>query len=152
MNELALRNRQRVRRLNVAMFRRIVCTLLEEMPGVKNYELGIHLVAAPEMSRINKTFLHHEGSTDVITFDYTERSSDLRGEMFVLPGRRCSPGQAIRNDLAIGSRSLCDSWLFASARLRRFAPARPPQNETRGRPDVEESRPPLSLEQTGCPT
>src|SRR5208283_2397274 len=33
---------------------------------------GINLVAVPEMARLNETFLRHEGSTDVITFDYTK--------------------------------------------------------------------------------
>ena len=39
---------------------------------IEKAELGIHLVAAPEMTRLNETFLRHAGPTDVITFDYTE--------------------------------------------------------------------------------
>jgi rRNA maturation RNase YbeY len=42
------------------------------------------------MARINKTFLNHEGSTDVITFDYAELKTQnsklktvLHGELFI---------------------------------------------------------------------
>jgi len=34
--------------------------------------LAISIVRAPEMVRVNETFLRHEGSTDVITFDYAD--------------------------------------------------------------------------------
>ena len=36
-------------------------------------------VAAPEMARVNQTFLGHEGSTDVITFDHSDPvAADVR--------------------------------------------------------------------------
>jgi probable rRNA maturation factor len=70
MSELALRNRQRVRRVNVRLLRSITVSVLEGALGICNYELGLHLVGAREMARLNWQFLHHEGSTDVITFDY----------------------------------------------------------------------------------
>jgi probable rRNA maturation factor len=39
------------------------------------------------MARINQTFLQHEGSTDVITFDYAENPTSqgrtLHGEIFI---------------------------------------------------------------------
>ncbi len=35
------------------------------------------------MSRINQTFLCHKGSTDVITFDYSELKTVLHGEIFI---------------------------------------------------------------------
>jgi probable rRNA maturation factor len=57
---------------------------------IEEAELGINLVAAREMTLINETFLRHEGSTDVITFDYSNaecgvRSAELNlhGEIFV---------------------------------------------------------------------
>lgn len=74
MSELILRNRQRVRRVNLAKLRQLTRLLLEELVGAQNYELGIHLVAAPEMRRINQAFLRHEGSADVITFDYANKA------------------------------------------------------------------------------
>lgn len=68
--ELTLRNRQRTRPVEIRRLRRICATLLEDLLQIKNAELGITLVAAPEMSQINQTFLNHPGSTDVITFDH----------------------------------------------------------------------------------
>jgi len=37
------------------------------------FDLGIYLVAAAEMTRLNEGFLKHQGSTDVITFDYSDK-------------------------------------------------------------------------------
>jgi rRNA maturation RNase YbeY len=51
--------------------------------------LAIYLVAEPEMTHLNETYLRHKGSTDVITFDYAEEVSrdacppQLHGEIFV---------------------------------------------------------------------
>ncbi len=91
--DLTLRNRQRTRPVETRRLRRICTTLLEDLLQIKNAELGITLVAAPKMSRINQTFLNHQGSTDVITFDYSEvpdprpQTPDprpkLHGELFV---------------------------------------------------------------------
>ena len=72
---LSVRNRQRVRRVNTPLLRRITLHLLDEQLRIGDFELAIHLVAAPEMAKINWDFLGHEGSTDVITFD----QSDLVG-------------------------------------------------------------------------
>jgi len=69
---LSVRNRQRVRRVNTPLLRRITLHVLEEQLPVSDFELAIHLVAAPEMARVNWDFLHHEGSTDVITFDHSD--------------------------------------------------------------------------------
>jgi probable rRNA maturation factor len=51
-------------------------------------ELGVNLVGAREMTLVNETFLRHEGSTDVITFDHTDcppktTSPALHGELFI---------------------------------------------------------------------
>jgi probable rRNA maturation factor len=91
--ELTIRNRQRTRAIDVRLLRRIVSELLGVLLELKKAELGITLVAAPEMTRINWQFLQHEGSTDVITFDHTEaqisrrKSSvareEINGELFI---------------------------------------------------------------------
>jgi probable rRNA maturation factor len=70
---LALTNRQRIRRVDLRLLRRIVEALLAEVRPGGALDLAIHVVAAPEITRLNETFLHHKGSTDVITFDYSER-------------------------------------------------------------------------------
>lgn len=69
---LTIRNRQKTRVLNARLLRRIMRALLEELPRLSDADLGLLVVAAPEMTRLNETFLRHAGSTDVITFDYRE--------------------------------------------------------------------------------
>lgn len=94
---LTIQNRQRSRRLDTRQLRKVVLTLLEESLNLKSVDLGINLVAAPEMTRINETFLQHAGSTDVITFDYceagtqnlklgtgnSELGTSIHGELFI---------------------------------------------------------------------
>jgi probable rRNA maturation factor len=67
---LRTENRQRARPVDLHYLRAIVRTLLEKVLAILDYDLAVHLVAAPEMTRLNETFLQHEGPTDVITFDY----------------------------------------------------------------------------------
>ena len=90
---LTIRSRQRARKVDLRLLRRIVKSLLAESFQIASYELDIHLVAAAEMARVNQTYLNHEGSTDVITFDYVERGNTspspvgrvrtLHGELFI---------------------------------------------------------------------
>jgi rRNA maturation RNase YbeY len=57
---------------------------LEQHLGSKPYELGIHLVDRPKITWLNETYLRHRGSTDVITFDYTEGDPEwFAGDLFV---------------------------------------------------------------------
>ena len=90
MSELVLRNRQRVRALNSSLLREIAKALLRAHFRMADFELGIHLVGAKAMVRLNETFLHHAGSTDVITFDYASPAPRLlplaaavHGEIFI---------------------------------------------------------------------
>ena len=84
--ELHLRNRQRSRKLDLQLFRKILLTALDEL-RVEQFELGISIISEDEMTRLNETFLKHKGSTDVITFDYsshvTRHPSLLLGELFI---------------------------------------------------------------------
>jgi probable rRNA maturation factor len=70
--ELTIRNRQRSRAINTRLLRDIVRELLSELLELDEVELGVALVGAKEMARVNWQFLRHEGSTDVITFDHSE--------------------------------------------------------------------------------
>ena len=68
--------------------RQIARHLLVKLLALEKFELGVRLVRAPEMTRINETFLQHEGATDVITFDYANpaarrTSHVLHGELFI---------------------------------------------------------------------
>jgi rRNA maturation RNase YbeY len=105
MNQLLFHNRQRVRNVDLRYLRQLCRELLRSMPDLRHCELGVHLVAASEIIRINVQFLRHPGSTDVITFDHREapatclvspkpdgvptppsadlRFSDLYGEIFI---------------------------------------------------------------------
>jgi probable rRNA maturation factor len=69
---LSIRTRQRLRRINLSLLRRLTIHVLERQLRVTRFELAIHLVAADEMARVNETFLKHPGSTDVITFDHAD--------------------------------------------------------------------------------
>ena len=87
---LTLRNRHRTRRVDLRVLRRIVQALLRDTQPNGCFDLGVYLVAAPEMTRLNETFLQHKGSTDVITFNYAERV----GQAF----RLSSPAAAAEHD------------------------------------------------------
>jgi probable rRNA maturation factor len=84
---VVIANRQRTKKINVRLLKQIVGGLLAELK-ITEAELGINLVGAREMTLVNETFLQHEGSTDVITFDHSNsesetRHSELHGELFV---------------------------------------------------------------------
>lgn len=88
---LLIRNRQRALPLNTRLLKTITTSLLTDLLEVESYELGICIVRAPEMASLNEAFLEHEGSTDVITFDYADDSTldprpsppSLHGEIFI---------------------------------------------------------------------
>jgi probable rRNA maturation factor len=90
---LVLRNLQHSRAVNLRFLRRITKALLLECFHIESFDLGIYLVNRLEMTRLNETFLRHEGPTDVITFDYSQKAgsksglsgldSSLHGEIFI---------------------------------------------------------------------
>ena len=86
---IVIANRQRTRKINSHRLKQITRAVLAELE-IENAELAVNLVAAPEMTLLNETFLRHEGPTDVITFDYLSaecgvrhEESQLHGEIFV---------------------------------------------------------------------
>ncbi len=90
--ELTIRNRQRVCRINSRWLRGLVLELLRESFDLEQVELGVSIVGATEMARVNWQFLQHEGSTDVITFDHSETQESrkppgsvrrIHGELYV---------------------------------------------------------------------
>ena len=80
--ELCLRNRQSARAVDLRLLRRIASGLMADLQATE-FDLTIQLVGEAEMTRINETRLRHAGSTDVITFDYSESGGSLAGEIFV---------------------------------------------------------------------
>jgi probable rRNA maturation factor len=88
---IVIASRQRMRKINSRLLKEIAEALLADLT-IGKAELGINLVAAREMTLINETFLRHEGSTDVITFDYSapekrkaesRKQKQLHGEIFI---------------------------------------------------------------------
>lgn len=82
---LSFGNRQRTHRIDLHKLRLWVESLIGEFPEIQETDLSVCVVAEPEMVRLNETFLRHAGSTDVITFDYSdsEDSAALQGDVFV---------------------------------------------------------------------
>lgn len=66
-----IRNRQRRRAVDLKLLRAITLELLTDHLELTEVELGILLVNAREMARVNQQYLQHQGSTDVITFDHS---------------------------------------------------------------------------------
>jgi probable rRNA maturation factor len=87
--DIQIINSQRTKKINTRLLKQITLELFKELK-VAQAELGVRLVGAKEMARINWQFLQHEGSTDVITFDHIESKSKVRspksevhGELFI---------------------------------------------------------------------
>ena len=68
-------NHQRRQKINVCLLKQITVALLTKLK-IADAEFGLTLLAAPEMTRVNETFLNHQGSTDVITFDHSDRAGN----------------------------------------------------------------------------
>jgi len=83
-SELSLFNRQRKRKIDLRLLRRIVLDCLEALLKVE-FELGIKIVSSAEMARVNEQYLQHAGPTDVITFDYlnAEEQKRIHGDIYV---------------------------------------------------------------------
>jgi probable rRNA maturation factor len=86
---IAVLNRQRTKKINLHFLKQIAVALFTELE-LDQLEIGINLVGSKEMTRLNETFLRHQGSTDVITFDYSapgRQTRDARpkihGEIFI---------------------------------------------------------------------
>ena len=92
MREIQVRNQHCGRAINTKFVREVARVLLEDELSLGRYELGIHFVSTKRMGEINWEYLQHEGSTDVISFDYREGYSpgtaefeglDLAGEIYI---------------------------------------------------------------------
>jgi probable rRNA maturation factor len=103
MKELLLRNTQRDRPLDRARLTVAARRLIEDLLRLKNYALAVHFVSARRMEEMNRHYLGHEGSTDVITFDYRagysggeSEGADLAGEIFISVADAVSQGEKFR--------------------------------------------------------
>jgi len=90
---LTVRNRQRLKRLDCWLLRRVATWALRETgpggePDSAAHEMGVLFVESARMARLNWRYLGHEGPTDVITFDYGKPSTlpqpgPLLGDLFI---------------------------------------------------------------------
>ncbi|HEY1663171.1 MAG TPA: rRNA maturation RNase YbeY [Verrucomicrobiae bacterium] len=79
---LIIANRQGVKKIDLRSLKKITTAVLAELK-IADAMLEINLLGAKEMAALNETFLHHDGPTDVITFDYASAGSKLHGEIFI---------------------------------------------------------------------
>ena len=107
---LSLHNRQCARRLDLPLARRVITTLLHSLMGLNHFDLGLSLVGAAEMARLNERFLHQAGSTDVLSFDYLEKPTPR--------GRPRTAGAADSSPVLHGEIVVCVDE--AAAQARRF--------------------------------
>jgi len=82
---IVIANRQRTKKINPRLLKQIVEGLFAELE-ITEAEFGINLVGAREMALVNETFLQHEDSTDVITFDHAEKRKAESGKRKVIHG------------------------------------------------------------------
>jgi len=93
---VAVASHLHTRKINLRLLKKITQALLAELE-LEKVEIGVCLVAAPEMTRLNETFLKHRGSTDVIAFDYNDNINP-GGQRFVAAPKlraltkQCPPG------------------------------------------------------------
>jgi rRNA maturation RNase YbeY len=85
MSALRIRNRQKIRPVNLPLLRKLAKIVLRELAPEKQFDLAVHLVQDREMEKINLEFLGHSGSTDVITFPYTapDDPEQVQGEIVI---------------------------------------------------------------------
>jgi len=107
--ELTIRNRQRSRVIDTQLLREITTELLSELLRLDEVELGIALVGAKEMARVNWQFLQHEGSTDVITFDHSEEQLSRKRQRG-FRRRICGELYVCVDDAVAQARSFRTTW------------------------------------------
>jgi len=86
--EITFKNTQRDIRINGALLRQIVDTIMETEFSEFQGEACFHLVSKRRMAEVNFEFLTHEGPTDVITFDLAEDPERILflAEIYICPG------------------------------------------------------------------
>lgn len=82
-HRIAIVNHQRLVPVNRKLLRRAIRAVLEG-EGINAAEISLAIVSDGEIARLNKTYLNHEGPTDVITFPLSRPgASPLEGEIVV---------------------------------------------------------------------
>ena len=84
MKNLSVLNRQRLHKIATSEFRKAGYIVMEELLSHQSYNLSVTFLNAKRMAEINQKHLKHQGSTDVITFDYSSGAT-LEGELLICP-------------------------------------------------------------------
>ena len=84
MKKIQVRNQQRRFPVASREARNATSVLMDELLETNAYDLTIVFVNETRMAKINLEHLHHEGPTDIITFDYTTPTL-LHGELIICP-------------------------------------------------------------------
>ena len=70
------------KRINKACIHKLVGLLREDLE-FSVASLNINLITGEEIRNINKEFLNHDMSTDIITFNYSGSHFEIDGEIFI---------------------------------------------------------------------
>jgi len=70
------------KRINKLQIHRFVALLREDLEFKLN-SLFINFITSEEIHKINKKYLNHDRSTDIITFNYSGDHNELDGEIFI---------------------------------------------------------------------
>jgi len=83
MKRISMRNMQRHYRVNSPALRRQLKWLVQTQFDWPRFDIGVCLVSAQRMARLNEEHLGHEGATDVLTFPYS--SQPMQAEIYICP-------------------------------------------------------------------
>lgn len=70
------------KRINKLQTHRFVALLREDLEFNLD-SLFINFITSEEIHKINKKYLNHDCSTDIITFNYSDNHDELDGEIFI---------------------------------------------------------------------
>ncbi len=84
MKQIKVRNRQRRFPVHSPAIRQAATILMAELLPVDSYDLMLLFVNETRMAELNQHHLHHDGLTDIITFDYSTPVL-LHGELVICP-------------------------------------------------------------------
>lgn len=80
---LAIHYRQKIP-VKKSDIHKLVAFLIKELQ-INFHSLEITFVTDAEMQEINKNFLNHDYTTDIVTFDYGDSGEQLKGELIISP-------------------------------------------------------------------
>jgi probable rRNA maturation factor len=69
-------------KVNKRLIHKLMGLLIKEF-GLRINSLELNLISGDTIQKLNKKYLEHDYSTDVITFDYSENINNLEGEIFI---------------------------------------------------------------------